>query len=591
MTALEPSSWYRGYKPTLEDWQAAFDAAGNTSSVNSLFNNASTLISDGDTATLAAAKAFANNAASVASALASRLAVISRSGGLGYNVLDYGAKGDGVTPDATAFRNAIQAAFSAGGGRVVVPATGSAYVIESGLVLPSGVSIAGERSPHWYGPNQIWQQWTKMGPVLNPTDIANPCITVAGVGCKIVGLAFVHNQPVPSNTPNIPYVPTTYPWCIRVTQNFVGLEDIHIVNATHGISWDYTSTSGGGTYCYMRNIFSGALVCGVYFHCVNDTMRVNNYRERSLWYGSNSNVVDWMETNKVGWWMQYLDNIQASDIEFFQCWKAIRGSDGTVNAGGFNLTHALVLGQFVNFSFNLCVQGIDLDLPSTRFSATFVNVIVQSDTSTGRAAGYFFNLASNNADVTMIGVTAPQVGHSFMAVGGGASGRAAIRQLRLDYYSSNGAGSPAFLLGVGATLDMPDGSQNVTRVLGAGQIVAGAGAVRSVQVPTNLYANREGGTVGLIAAASGDDTAGYVGFYGTDGTRRGYIGANSPQYKETTVASDLGSVNILSSGCRLYVQSDGQIVFADANGARKARLDCGTGNLVISGVLTQNGTP
>ena len=39
-----------------------------------------------------------------------------------FNILDYGAKNDGVTPATDAIRSAIQAAKSAGGGTVYIPA-------------------------------------------------------------------------------------------------------------------------------------------------------------------------------------------------------------------------------------------------------------------------------------------------------------------------------------------------------------------------------------------------------------------------------------------------------------------------------------
>ena len=141
---------------------------------------------------------------------------------------------------------------------------------------------------------------------------------------------------------------------------------------------------------------------------------------------------------------------------------------------------------------------------------------------------------------------------------------------------------------------MPGGTQDITRVAGAGPKVEiiGSGYVAPLQIESNVYSDREGGTVGLIAAAPGDDTTGYVGFYRTGSlTRTGFIGASSVANGELNVQSDHGSVNLVSPGSRLYVQTDGQIVFTDGNGVRKARIDMGTGNMVIAGALTQNGAP
>jgi len=59
-----------------------------------------------------------------------------------YSVKWYGAKGDGVTDDHTAFQNAVNAANTAGGGIVYVPA--SSYYIGSRVTLKTGVTIVGD---------------------------------------------------------------------------------------------------------------------------------------------------------------------------------------------------------------------------------------------------------------------------------------------------------------------------------------------------------------------------------------------------------------------------------------------------------------
>ena len=58
-----------------------------------------------------------------------------------FNVLDFGAAGDGVTDDATAINNAISAATAAGGGVVLFPA--GTYAVGSTITLRDNVTLSG----------------------------------------------------------------------------------------------------------------------------------------------------------------------------------------------------------------------------------------------------------------------------------------------------------------------------------------------------------------------------------------------------------------------------------------------------------------
>ena len=71
------------------------------------------------------------------------------------NILQFGAKGDGVSDDAPAFRKAFQALASSGGGTLVIPKTAGAYLMRTweptprdGLLfiafIPSNVTLTGD---------------------------------------------------------------------------------------------------------------------------------------------------------------------------------------------------------------------------------------------------------------------------------------------------------------------------------------------------------------------------------------------------------------------------------------------------------------
>ena len=66
-----------------------------------------------------------------------------------YNVMSYGAVGNGTTDDTTSFQNALDAASNAGGGTVYVPA--GYYKIAGGLSIASKVELRGvsEGMHHW----------------------------------------------------------------------------------------------------------------------------------------------------------------------------------------------------------------------------------------------------------------------------------------------------------------------------------------------------------------------------------------------------------------------------------------------------------
>jgi polygalacturonase len=86
--------------------------------------------------------------------------------GAPFNVFDYGATGNGVVSDEQPFiQAAIDAAFSAGGGTVRIPA--GTYNIQTQIVLKAGVSFVGDGSD-----NTIIDQGS-----TSLTAIATPAVT------------------------------------------------------------------------------------------------------------------------------------------------------------------------------------------------------------------------------------------------------------------------------------------------------------------------------------------------------------------------------------------------------------------------------
>jgi len=107
---------------------------------------------------------------------------------LAFNVKDYGAKGDGVTDDATAIKAAIAAAFAVGGGIVFFPA--GTFMVGSTLTFPmdattrySNITLRGA------GPNSTVLRRTGNFILLDisGTDTARWIISAAVQDLKLIG--------------------------------------------------------------------------------------------------------------------------------------------------------------------------------------------------------------------------------------------------------------------------------------------------------------------------------------------------------------------------------------------------------------------
>jgi Pectate lyase superfamily protein len=426
-----------------------------------------------------------------------------------FNVLWFGARGDGVTDDTHAVNLALNAAAANGGGTVYFPSTGFAYLIGTGLVVPNNVNLLGDSGFEWSGANFVFPStnWTKGGSWIQFTDLVNPGITLQN-GSRVSRLNFGYAQPVPSSTPATAWTPTTFPYTIQITGNFNGLEDITILNASHGVDWEYGSVSGGGTYCFMQDCFiTGFYIC-MRIKNANDTMCFRNIHHRNLWYVQNSNIVDWQEgsgarVGQTGWDIQYLDNPIIEGLEFFQQHIGILLTDSTVAS----TTHAIALGQFNDISFNLCVQAINMAAGSTNATMMFNNIICQSDTSTNRAASFFFNLASDNVVALFNNLYVTFVGNGLFSIGaGGVGGKVSIDQIRVDSYGTFAA-SVCFTINTNAVLDLPCGHANIVTQGGAGAKFGGVVAkTQDIFMQNRLIVN--GATVAIRHGAQG--TAGII---------------------------------------------------------------------------------
>lgn len=109
-------------------------------------------------------------------------------GGQVFNVLAYGAKGDGVTDDTTAIQAALDAASS--GGDVLVPFTPTGFLCGA-LSIPPGVRFVFAENAYLTAPSALSASWivAKSGVVHNNTSVINGTFVATGVtstGCNAV---------------------------------------------------------------------------------------------------------------------------------------------------------------------------------------------------------------------------------------------------------------------------------------------------------------------------------------------------------------------------------------------------------------------
>ena len=134
-----------------------------------------------------------------------------------FNVLAFGAKGDGATDDTEAFAKALKAASDAGGGHVYAPP--AEYLLKGNLTIPGGVALKGSYQvvPSHDCRSGRWANLTfNDGSVLIPTggrgvpcdiDCTDAFIAVQANGV-LQGFTIVYKEQERQA------LPVSYPWTI-----------------------------------------------------------------------------------------------------------------------------------------------------------------------------------------------------------------------------------------------------------------------------------------------------------------------------------------------------------------------------------------
>lgn len=181
----------------------------------------------------------------------------------GCDVLQFGAKGDGVTDDTEAFQQALLFMARNGGGAVWVPA--GRYAIRGTLVVPLNVTLRGE----WVPPGKATQGSILLAYHGRGDAEGDPFLTVYPNG-GVRGLTIWYPEQSAKD-------PVPYPWTI-VRPDTLGfkssftVEEVTIINAWRGIRIGLPATGNGNWL--LRRIYMTAIASGIETDMTNDIGRL-----------------------------------------------------------------------------------------------------------------------------------------------------------------------------------------------------------------------------------------------------------------------------------------------------------------------------
>lgn len=385
------------------------------------------------------------------------------------NVRDFGAKGDGVTDDASAIQAAINFA-SEKGRKVVIPATGAAYVTGKSVIVRRGVSVLGDsHNGYASGSNQSNAVFARAGTTVNPKH-KNSAFILQEAGASISGVQFVHDQPVPTGDS---WTPIQYGYCIEAKASWHTIKDISVINGSHGIWLSQTPTAPGGTQVTIDNCRIGAFEVGLRHDSVTDTLSITRVNFGPSWHVDTPVVKKYRHDHTVGWELGHGSGTYANGLEFYRLKTAMRFRSLPNNVGHDT---GAVAGRFDNILFNLVNKAVELESANLITSVNFGTVYAQStdDWHLNLGAETLFDIKSNNADFSFERLAVGTCGGRVFTVGAGTGGRVSISDLNVAAYSANSNNQSAFYVDAGAELQL--GVYKITKTARSGQYFSGPGS-------------------------------------------------------------------------------------------------------------------
>lgn len=282
----------------------------------------------------------------------------------GFNVLDFGARGDGEKDCTGAFQAALNRMGQAGGGTVFVPE--GSYAIRGTLTIPPSVTLRGE----WVAP-------TAEAPAVKGTVL----MAYAGKGREEEASFITVDHSAGIKDISIWYPeqsdssPVPYPFClIQKGGNNATFENLTLINPYKGVR-----IGPGGNEChYIHNIYGTPLKVGIEYDTTTDIGRLENVNFSPAFWNRSGLPGSPVPGGPLGTWL--MEN--GTGIHMLRSdWEYAAG----INIDGYNRGFLISEGvrgaanaQFFRLMITNCATALEIE-KTNPFGMVFTQCIFEGD--------------------------------------------------------------------------------------------------------------------------------------------------------------------------------------------------------------------